>query len=891
MFRSRPRSLSTVLALVGVAFLIHSPRATAVERTWLGNNTFQGFWSNPSLWSESSPPEAGDSALFTGTGTFGTNVYDLNLDGQLDGELLGITFAADAMAFTVQGGDILAITETISNLSANTQTLEMPLYLNRASTFPPGSTTFNGDGAGDIVLNNNNNRAWQRVYVTGTGTGGVVIPSGKSLVGSSGGTSTFSTLQVGNASSDGKITISGTVRPTAAGATGANGNPAEIVIDGGLLTIPNSLDIGGNDRTFGIVIPAGSGSLSVINGGTVDVSTGSEFSVGGSADDGTGYLLVDGAGSNILGAAEFGTGTSYLGLNADTTATISNGGTVVLGYNFDGTQNYVGAKATTTLSILSGGSLTYNGITYFGGSDIAGSTGGTANVLIEGAGSTLTLANSDSTKYLAYDGTATMTLRNSGTANFDGAVVVGQSSTSTGTLTVAGGTLNATSVTLGAVAGAAGTFNFGEGNAATASFTGTIASGGGTGTVNFNSTAEQTVSNTLSGTTLSVVQLGSGKTTVTGTNTFGGGVTITAGTINAGSADAFGSSGTISFGAGTLQYSASNQTDYSGRFSSALGQQYSIDTNAQDVTFASALTSTGGTLTKLGTGTLTLTGSNTYSGGTTVSGGTLAGTTSGLQGAITNNATVEFSQATAGTYAGVISGSGNLVKSGAGAVTLSGNNTFGGTTTVSAGTLLINGDQSSATGSLSVLAGATLGGDGTIGGNVSVAGTHSPGNSPGLQTINGDLTYSGGASAVTWELIANTTGSAGTNYDQIALPTGNLAFSGATALALSFDGAGSVVDWENTFWNVDRNWLLYDLSGGTTSNINNFTITTADWQDSNSLALSNSSRAGATFNIALVGQDVTLNYVAPVPEPSTAVIGLAAVAAGLVAVRLRRSVK
>ncbi len=52
-----------------------------------------------------------------------------------------------------------------------------------------------------------------------------------------------------------------------------------------------------------------------------------------------------------------------------------------------------------------------------------------------------------------------------------------------------------------------------------------------------------------------------------------------------------------------------------------------------------------GSLTKTGAGTLTLTGNNNYQGGTTVSAGTLAGTTASLQGDILDNANVSFDQA------------------------------------------------------------------------------------------------------------------------------------------------------------------------------------------------------------------------------------------------------
>ncbi|NCZ97419.1 hypothetical protein EBZ02_09805, partial [bacterium] len=132
-----------------------------------------------------------------------------------------------------------------------------------------------------------------------------------------------------------------------------------------------------------------------------------------------------------------------------------------------------------------------------------------------------------------------------------------------------------------------------------------------------------TIASTISGTG-SLTQQGSGTTTLTGANTYTGGTTLNAGTLSLGSANALGSSGTISFGGGTLQATASNTSDYSSRFSTAAGQLYNIDTNEQSLTWASALTSTGGSLTKSGAGGLTLTANNTYSGGTVVNAGTLS---------------------------------------------------------------------------------------------------------------------------------------------------------------------------------------------------------------------------------------------------------------------------
>jgi fibronectin-binding autotransporter adhesin len=95
----------------------------------------------------------------------------------------------------------------------------------------------------------------------------------------------------------------------------------------------------------------------------------------------------------------------------------------------------------------------------------------------------------------------------------------------------------------------------------------------------------------------------------------------------------------------------------------------------------------GGAVEKLGSGIVTLTGANTYTGGTLVSAGTLAGTTTSLQGNITNNSILSFDQAANGTYSGVINGTGDLQKKGAGTLTLSGASTFTGATTIFGGTL------------------------------------------------------------------------------------------------------------------------------------------------------------------------------------------------------------
>lgn len=241
---------------------------------------------------------------------------------------------------------------------------------------------------------------------------------------------------------------------------------------------------------------------------------------------------------------------------------------------------------------------------------------------------------------------------------------------------------------------------------------------------------------------------------------------------------------------------------------------------------------------------------------------------------------LELAGAGSSVIGGIVSGAGGLALSG-GQLTLSGANTYTGRTWVHAGKLVVNG---SITGALTVEAGASLGGSGIVGGNTVIAGQHSPGNSPGIQTFGGDLTYSGGAS-ILWELAGNTTSNTPLAFDQIVVG-GNLTFAGATTLNLAFNLAGSTVDWSDTFWSTSRSWLLLDVAG-TTTGAGNLTLATINWQDASSRALL-SVREGAVFALATIGNDIVLTYSwTPIPEPATYGLGLAALGMALAARRRR----
>ncbi len=123
---------------------------------------------------------------------------------------------------------------------------------------------------------------------------------------------------------------------------------------------------------------------------------------------------------------------------------------------------------------------------------------------------------------------------------------------------------------------------------------------------------------------------GAGTLTLSGTNTYSSGTTVSSGTLTL--------TGSNVFATGT---------------NGLLGLPSSI--------YAGAMSGSGA-LVKTGNGNLTLTGANSYTGGTTVSGGILIGTTSSLQGGIVNNATVAFDQGANGTYDGAMSGSGGTAE-------------------------------------------------------------------------------------------------------------------------------------------------------------------------------------------------------------------------------------
>lgn len=454
-----------------------------------------------------------------------------------------------------------------------------------------------------------------------------------------------------------------------------------------------------------------------------------------------------------------GAGTFYLGTNGLEVGSLSSN-TTLSGSILNGS----GAKGS--LRKVGTGTLTLTGRSAFTGTTTI--SGGSLDVLgggrLEGT-SAVTLGDLSN---------ETGTLRVSGAQSrvtTTGSVIAGNAGRGTITLED-GGTLTASSVILGSQARSAGTLNLGTGGGAGVLSTVSVVGGAGSGSVvNINHTQS---SYTVSANLLSALTLnhnGSGTTTLTGTNSYSGGTNLNAGTLRVGASNSLGGAASaLNFNGGTLQTSA---TITNFNHAITLGVRGgTLDTGSFSVTVTTPVSGSG-RLTKTGSGILTLNGVSSHTGGTTVREGTLRGTTSSLVGDIVNDASIVFLQTTSGTYAGRMSGTGSLTKLNAGNLTLTGTNSFTGSTTVSSGMLTVNGSLASG---VTVGESGALAGVGTISGVVNIAGALAPGatdsNSIGTLTVRNNVTFAPGS---VFRVDANSSGRA----DRLDA-TGSLAIDGAT---------------------------------------------------------------------------------------------------------------
>ncbi|WP_165912363.1 autotransporter-associated beta strand repeat-containing protein [Novosphingobium sp. PhB165] len=583
---------------------------------------------------------------------------------------------AAAAGLTLDGGTLLTTAGVVSARAVN---LASTGTIDNGGNADAFSGVFSGAGgaifagAGTTVLTGEN-----------TYTGGTTISGG--------------TLQIGNG--------------------GATGSLVGNVINNAALTFNRS-----SDYTFGGAI-GGSGVLNKLGGNTLTLSgqvsstssSAGAVSVQAGALTVTGALAVTGAGGGIAIASGAALNIGDGGTAGTVSGTITDNGTVTINRSDDLVLDAL-VTGTGALTKLGSNTLTltedntYTGLTtiaagtlQLGTSTQSGSV--TGDILDNG---TLVYAGQLSATYGG-------TISGSGAVIKSGAgdwTLTGLNSYSGGTAITMGTLIVPTDASLG-LAGAPLSFDGG-----TLQFTATgqpqnlrpitLDLGGGT------------IAAPADGLTLAGLITGAGGLTVRGavtmlgTNTYSG-----ATTISAASSLKIGNGGTAGSISGNVSSSGSLIFDRSDSFD-----------------FAGTITGSGA-VEQAGPGTTVLTANSSYTGGTTISAGTLqigdGGASGTIVGNVVDNGRLVFDRADEITFAGTVSGTGGLGKAGSGTLRLTGDSTYAGSTSVDAGRLLVGGSIASA---VQVNAGATLGGEGTIGGTVTVldSGHLAPGEGIGTLTM------------------------------------------------------------------------------------------------------------------------------------------------------------
>ncbi len=256
-----------------------------------------------------------------------------------------------------------------------------------------------------------------------------------------------------------------------------------------------------------------------------------------------------------------------------------------------------------------------------------------------------------------------------------------------------------------------------------------------------------------------IVKSGSDELIVTGDNNYSGGTTISGGTLSAKDA--------ASLGSGDVDIAENAKLELS---------QGTLDNNVTG----------GGQIVKSGSDELIVTGANDYSGGTTITGGTLTADHADSLGSgdIDNSGVLQVGE---GELKNTLFGSGSLVKTGTGELTVSGDNSYSGTTTITDGTLIAASVNALGSGDIDN-SGVLQVGEGelknTLFGSGSLVKTGT-----GELTLNGDNDYSGGTTISDGTLIADHADSLGTG----AVANSGVLQVGEGELENTLSGSGSLV--------------------------------------------------------------------------------------------------
>ena len=495
---------------------------------------------------------------------------------------------------------------------------------------------------------------------------------------------------------------------------------------GGVKTV--TIGVSNGSGSFGGVISGIGGNLNVVKSGT-----GTETFTGANTYGGT--TTISGGTLQIAGAGSLGTSGTYSGSIAD------NGAFV---FSSSANQTLSGALSGTGAFTMSG-----NGVLAVTG---AGSLSGTTTI----SGGTLQYGNGGSTGYLGsgnivdngnlvynYNSTTAINMLSGSAISGSGSLSVtaggGGSGSTYGDINLAGnitlgGSLSFTQVGSNASANLyqgiqvqanttltgssiSMTGDVGEENA-NGNYSLALNTSAANGPINLN--ISLTRPGVWYGLAAFTANSGTGTITVAGTGLLSSGWNVTPVTLTGGIVNIL------------ANINSSNPITVNPAFTST-------DPNAFSGTMS---------LTKGGAGTLILTSTgNSYTGATTISGGTLQlgdGVTSNgvVAGNIADNATLAFANPFAQTYAGVISGTGQVTKSGTGTLTFTGASSYNGGTTISTGRLVeLDNGSSLGTGTTAISSGATVELSNTTGTLIS----QTPGTFTGAGTIQktgtGQITF------------------------------------------------------------------------------------------------------------------------------------------------------
>jgi autotransporter-associated beta strand protein len=589
----------------------------------------------------------------------------------------------------------------------------------------------------------------------------------------------------------------------------------------------------------------GSGAVLDFNLQALSTAAGTGFIKTGDGVYGTGAGTYQG-GFTLNGGTVSIRGTTGLGSGATNVLTLSNG--------------ILAASASRSLdNTRFGGGIRLYGNIQFGalsnsyGTNAQALIGDTAglsfanNVDLGGATRTMTIGNNAGHTFSGVISNGGLNIAAS--AGVTGSMTLSGANTYTGKTTLNSGTLVLSGVgTAGTIASdlevAGGLLNLSAGTKTNAAFT----LSGGTIT---NGTLQATSYALQGGTIISNATLGTGTATATtGTTTLNG--LLNAATLNV-------NSGTLTAGS-------------AGRF-----------TGTPTVTVSNGAT-------------LNLAGNETF--GSLAGGGSVSNSAGRITAGGNNSST---------TFSGVLSGAGELTKTGIGRLSLSGSSSYNGATAVSAGELNLSGG-SIANSAVTVASGASLSGYGSVG-TIGGAGAINPGNSPGILTtpqvnpsagtdFNLEMTgtaptYNNAASSV--NDVIRITGATPFSQALAAANGVNIYFSGAAlftgSTAVQYQGGfftDQSTDFASSISSATYNYYFANGAGSSTYNGANY-YTRNEYESlvlgTNMLITVTTVAQTANFGSGDINGQVM--QVQVIPEPSTyALLGLSAAAFG--AYRWRR---